>query len=427
MGLFSKDKNNNIYDYLDKEVDKAEIKAICSNSVNEIKFMKLALYIVSTYIASAISTCEFKVYNKKGPVKDTTYYKLNIAPNPNDTATRLKYMLTKRLVQEGKSLVIQYKNYLFFADSYSYSSESILGYKFDNIKVHKEMLNEEFTRKTSFYFELDDEKVKSILDEVNNKYKKLLSDAMKVYRKAINNKWKLKIDSAKQHDPKFQEEFKEYVEKQLKDFITGDEAVYPELNGYDLSHLDEGETKTDSSDIRNLRKDIFDMVAQAFKMPPSMMYGNVSNLKEVGNQFIAFAVKPIAKMIGEEITRNLFKEDEVLDGCRVEVDMSSINYRDIFDIASGVDKLISSGVANIDETRRMINLPIINSKFSKQYWITKNYSKIEDVMKSESESSSNDNFDKNNSKQDNSNIDNNADNNSEEKSLKGGDIDEEQE
>lgn len=425
MRLFSKDKEDNLYDYLDKEVDKAEIKAICSNEINEIKFMRLALHIVSTYIASAISTCEFKVYDEKGTVKDTNYYKLNVSPNPNETATKLKYQFTKELVQEGKSLVVQHRNNLYFAESFGYANDSIFGYEFDNVTVQSTPLTKKFMRKTSFYFELDDEKVKDFLNDIDAKYKELVSNATKVFKRAINNKWKLKIDAAKQHDPKFQEEFETYVKEQLKDFITGDEGVYPELNGYQLEHLDDGNDKTDSSDIRNLRKDIFDMVAQSFKMPPSMMYGNVSNLKEVVNQFITFAVKPYATMIGEEITRTLFSEDEVLKGKRVQVDISSINYRDIFDIAAGMDKVISTGVANIDETRTLINLPVLNTEFSQQHWITKNYSKIEDVMEGQD-----------NSKQPNNSIvknDNNSDNNSEieadnnsEQELKGGGIDEEQ-
>ena len=53
MGLFTK-RNDTLYDYLDKEVDKAEIKAICANDINDIKFMRLAIHIVSSYIASAI-------------------------------------------------------------------------------------------------------------------------------------------------------------------------------------------------------------------------------------------------------------------------------------------------------------------------------------------------------------------------------------
>ena len=90
MGLFRKDREENLHDYLDRTVDRAEIKAICSNTLNEIKFMNLALEIASTYIASAISTCEFKVHDKDKLTKDTIYYRLNYSPNPNDTATDRK-------------------------------------------------------------------------------------------------------------------------------------------------------------------------------------------------------------------------------------------------------------------------------------------------------------------------------------------------
>lgn len=430
MGLFTK-RNDTLYDYLDKEVDKAEIKAICANDVNEIKFMQLAIHIVSSYIASAISTCEFKVYDKKGIVKDTTYYKLNVAPNPNDTATRLKYNMVKRLIHDGEALVVQYKNNLYFAESFGIPNKSITGYEFDNVMIQETTLDKKFNRKTSFYFKLDDEKIKSFLTEIDEKYKSLVSCASKAYKKALNNKWKLKIDSVKQHDPQFQEEFDTYVKEQLKEFLESDSAVYPELNGYQLEHLDDGTAdKTDSSDIRNIRKDIFDMVAQAFKMPPSMMYGNISNLKEVVNQFIAFAVKPFASLIGEEITRNLFTEDEILTkNKRVIVDISTINYRDIFDVATGLDKLISDGVANIDEVRPLVNLPVIGTEFSQQYWMTKNYTKIEDMMKEQEPTKKDSIVKTDNSNLDNNNNDNsneNVDNNDEQGELKGGDIDEEQ-
>lgn len=414
MRLFNR-IDDNLYDYLDKEVDKAEIKAICANEINGIAFMKLAINIVSTYIASAISTCEFKVYNKDGPVKDINYYKLNIAPNPNETATRLKYQAVKELVQEGSSLVVQYKNNLYFAETFSISDRNIMGYKFGGVSIQETPLDKEFTRKNSFYFELDDEEIKNLLMSIDDKYTNLISKAIKVYNKAISNKWKVKIDAMKQHDPEFEEEFNTFVTEQLKDFITSDEAVYPELNGYLLEHIDEGDTKTDSSDIRNIRKDVFEMVAQAFKMPPSMMYGNVTNLKEVVNQFIAFAIKPFATMIGEEITRNLFSETEILEGSHVEVDISSISYRDIFDVADKLDKLIYSGTTDIDEARKLVSMPELNTDWAKQHWMTKNNDKIENVMKQESTTPSSDNSSTNESSN-NSNNDN----------LKGGDVGEEQ-
>ena len=182
MRLFNR-KNDSIYDYLDREVDKADIKAVCSNEINEIKFLNLALYIVSTYISSAISSCEFKVYNKGKESKDTIYYKLNVSPNPNDTSTRLKYNFVKQLVQEGETLVVNYKNNLYFADSYSRIDKPITGHEFESVSILNESLfNKKFTRRTSFYFEFDNEKVKDILNTINERYKDLVSCATKAYK-----------------------------------------------------------------------------------------------------------------------------------------------------------------------------------------------------------------------------------------------------
>lgn len=381
MKIFNK-KREKFTDFLENKVDNANIKNELYNEINEIKFLELAFYIVTTYISSAIANCEFKVYEHGEEVKNIIYYKLNISPNPNDTGTKLKYNLTKKLIQDGESLVINYQNNLYFANLFTRIENPINGHEFENVSVLTESINKRFNRKTSFYFEFDNEKAKDILKEIDVKYNDLLIAATNLYKKSLNSKWKVKIETSKQYEAQFENEFNDYVTKQLKNFLSGDSGVYPELNGYSLEKLEDGDHKTDSNDIRELRKDIFDMVAQAYKMPVSMMYGNMSNLKEVVNQFIAFAVKPYSKLIGEEMTRTLYKQEDILNGSRIEVDISSINYRDIFDIAAGVDKLISSGVSNIDETRKMINLPTINSDFSTQYWMTKNYAKIDDVMDS---------------------------------------------
>lgn len=412
MRIFKRIENS-LFNYLDKEIDKAQIKAICKDDLNEIAYMKLAINIAASYIASAISTCTFNVYNSDGIVRDINYYKLNIAPNPNETAARLKYQMVKELVTEGSALVVQYKNNLYFAESYGFADDSILGYKFDGVTIQGQSIDKVFNRKTSFYFVLDDERAKELLNSIDDKYKTLISRAIKKYKNSINNKWRMKIDAMKQNDPGFEKEYEEFVTAQVRDFITSDEAVYPEMNGYQLEHIDTGKNDIDSSDIRNIRKDIFDMVSQTFKIPVSMMYGNVTNLKEVVNQFITFSVIPYTKTIAQEMTRVFFSEADILNGYRIEIDTSSINYRDIFDIADGIDKLISDGVACIDEVRKLINLPVLNTDFSKKHWMTKNYSKIENRMNEIEE-----NAKKNTS-------DNISDNNSDNK-LKGGDVDEEQ-
>lgn len=398
-------EKSQLFGYISKNVSEADIVKENEDSINTIKYMKLALQIVSSYISTALASCEFKVFEKNIPVKDITYYRLNISPNPNETGTKLKHRFVKKIIDDGEALIILHKNYLYLADSFNCCKESMLGNEYDSVQINDETLQKKFNQRTSFYLQFGDENIKSILNEIDAQYSKIIDTAMKLYYKSLSNKWKIKIDSMKQNDPKFQEEFENYVKNQLEKFIKTNDNVYPELNGYSLEKFNEGNTQTDTSDIRNLRKDIFDMVALAYKMPPSMMYGNISNLKEVVNQFITFSIKPYATLIGEEFTRKLFSQDEILNGNSVQVDISTINYKDIFDVANGIEKLVSNAVANIDEVRPLINLPPLNTEYSKQYWLTKNYEKIEDAMNRQS-SEENSNKNTNNS------------------SLKGGGIDE---
>lgn len=61
-------------------------------------------------------------------------------------------------------------------------------------------------------------------------------------------------------------------------------ATYVEYAGEELTEESVKSPKT-SDDFVNIRKDIFEMVGQAFKIPMSMMMGNITNLKEVCDVF----------------------------------------------------------------------------------------------------------------------------------------------
>ena len=53
---------------------------------------------------------------------------------------------------------------------------------------------------------------------------------------------------------------------------------------------------------------------------------------------------------------------------------------DIFDIATPIDKLISSGAFTINDILRIIGAPEIEEEWANQHFMTKNYSKIQDIL-----------------------------------------------
>jgi HK97 family phage portal protein len=190
------------------------------------------------------------------------------------------------------------------------------------------------------------------------------------------------LDQYTAGDPEFKKVFETVIKNQLKSFIENDNAVYPQFRGQDLQEFASGNAK-DTSDIIAMRKEVFEVVAQALKIPQSMMNGNITNMNEIVKVYLSICIDPLADMIGEEISRKYYSFDEWKAGSYVKVDTSCINHIDIFEAAESADKAIASGLTNIDEMRDRIGWEQLGTEFSTVHWMTKNYALIEDVLNQE--------------------------------------------
>lgn len=370
-----------IYDYLGKKVSKSQIQAIYDNAEIEYSLKKLALYIAISYIANAITKCEFKVYKNNKEVKDETYYALNVSPNINENSSQFWNKVINYLYTKGEALIVSVNGELFCADSYSVDERPIKGNIYSGVSVNTFQFNKKFYAKDVFYLRLDLENVTKLFDDVYEKYGKMMAYALKSYTRSNSKKYKLIIKNLKAGDKKFQKEFEEVIKKQLENFIKNDNAVYPQFEGYNLEEFGTNIQTKDSSDVIALKKDTLETVANTLKIPISMMYGNMNNVTEVVNQFLTFAVDPVTDMIEEELTRKTNTFEEWQKGNHIEVDTTCINHIDILNVAEKVDKLISSGTCDIDEVREKVGMNPLNTEFSKTHWITKNYSTSEEALK----------------------------------------------
>lgn len=135
-----------------------------------------------------------------------------------------------------------------------------------------------------------------------------------------------------------------------------------------------------SDDLIKIRKDAFELVASIYKIPQSMLFGNMTNLDEITRVFLTFTVKPLAKQISEELTAKLFDPIEWLRRCEIVVDTSRIKYIDIFDSAASVQQLLGAGYS-MDELRDYLNQPTIGTEDSQQHLITRNFGPIDEVLR----------------------------------------------
>lgn len=369
------------FNFLSKKPTDEEIEAIFQHFTEKAAFKQLAVYIATSYIANALSGCEIKVIREGKEVdNDLLYYRLNVSPNPNQSGAQLMNALVTRLCLETDALVVPHKSdMLYLADSFSTDPHPLKDDVFRGVSVEGKQVAKSYKAGDAYYFKLEDRKVHGIINSLYEDYSKLLSAAITGFVQGHGRKYKLKLDNVKVGDKDFAEKYENVVKKQLEQFLTSENAVYPEYAGYSLEEL-KHEADGSSNDILAMRKEVFDLVAQAYKIPTSMMYGNTNNTNDVLNQFLTFAVDPIAVMMGDELTRKSFTFDEWAKGSRVIVDTKCINHVDIFNVADKVDKLISSGVFSIDAVLSALGYQPLNTEFSQAHYITKNYELAEDAM-----------------------------------------------
>ena len=370
----------NLFSFLEKKIDVAEVSPVTQKILEQYAFKALGLHIAISYIANTISKCEVKVYQNGKEVKDKLYYKLNISPNPNQNGSQFFNKIIEDYFYKGRALVVPYGENIYTVDSFDIDDTDYLkGNEYYNLRIHNQTLEKRYSAKDIFHFELDNINVKHLVDGLYAIYSEVIGQAVSTYKRSNGSKYKLKLEQYKAGDKLFEKHYNEVLAEQLSTFIKNDNAVYPEFKGTELQEFAQ-KTVKDVSDVVNMRKEIFEVIAQAFKIPLSMMLGNITNMNEIVKVYLSICIDPLADMMSEEFTRKYFTMQEWQEGCKIVLDTSCINNVDILEVAEKVDKAVSSGAVTIDELRERLGRETLDTEFSTAHFMTKNYALAEDLL-----------------------------------------------
>lgn len=371
------------FDFLGRKLSDTEVVSLNQKLTDQVIFKEIALHIGISYIANTLSKCEFKVYKNGKEEKDPLYYRLNISPNPNQSSSQFINQFVEHYYYDGHALLFKHNNFIYCADNFDVDDDNPLKENvFFNLTFRNHQLTQKYRSKDVFYMKLDDKNVKKLIDVLYLQYGEVISQALAVYKRTNGAKYKLLLENYRAGEKSFNELYKNVIQKQLKTFIENDNSVYPQYKGTDLQEFS-ARIKKDTSDIIAMRKEIFEIVSQALKIPLSMMYGNITSMDEIVKVYLSFCIDPLADMIGEELTRKYFTYEDWLSGSCVKVDTSSIKHIDILEAADKVDKLLGCGVGNIDELRSCIGWEPLGTDFSTSYFMSKNYTLAKNILTEE--------------------------------------------
>jgi HK97 family phage portal protein len=353
------------------------------SAMYEVYLRELAFWTCVNKIANAISKCEFKTYIKKKEIKGQEYYLWNYEPNQNQNATSFMNKLIGKLYRNNECLVVEVNNHIYVADSYSKEVLALKEYRFSGITFDGYELSETREMSEVMFFELNSENMRNLTNGMYETYSKLLIYAQDAYKKSRGKKGILNIGAIAQESENFDETFQELMSTHFKNFFESDSAVLPLFDGYEYQDISEsGKTYSTEStrDIKSLADDIFEFTARAFSFPPSLAKGDVQDTGKAIDELLTFVIDPLIKMLQQEINRKRNGYTGFKAGNYVKIETLAVKHIDIFDIATPVDKLISSGAFTINDILEVLGKPRIEEDWANQHFMTKNYSKIQDLL-----------------------------------------------
>lgn len=382
MGFLSKilhqDKEGNLIDIL------------VLNQTAKLSIKKNAIEHAIDLIARTVSKCEFEYYqyNSKSKKlektkKNDTYYKLNIKPNDNELSTTFTYNTVSKLLKEEEALIVSINKKLYLANSFDYSKNILSEKTFYNIKLtdndnNSLILDKKFKSHECIYLSLGLSEIKQCLEDYYTDIGKLISIQDKRYINANINKWKLNVPGTqpKMLDPKTNQpiSYDEYKKKITDGLLDEEDAIVMLSNDFGLDKLNNGE-KHSSEDLIRLQEKWEKEVAMAFNIPLDVFYGSKTDKSTGTNDFITFAVLPVTSILEDGYNGSLIKKEAFLNGNMIRINKLNIKHFDIFDCATSIDKLISSGFSH-DENRYFLGIPETGEQWAQEHHITKNYENV---------------------------------------------------
>ena len=368
------------------------------NAAYELYIRELAFWTCVNKIANAVSKCEFKTYYHNKESKGKEYYLWNYEPNQNQNAAGFIYKLIAQLYRKNECLVVEINHRMYVAESYIKEVYALRDHKFSGISFDGYTLQETLDMSDVMFFELNSTDMRKLMNGMYDSYSKLITYAQNAYQKSRGHKGILNIAGVAQEQDNFNETFEELMSTHFKNFFGKDNAVLPLFDGYNYQDISQN-AKTYSTestrDIKALADDIFEFTARAFSFPPSLAKGDVQDTTKATDELLTFAVDPLVKMIQQEINRKRNGKDGLKQGNYLKIDTLAVKHVDIFDIATPIDKLISSGAFTINDILQAIGKPKIDETWADQHFMTKNYSEIGAILKGITEENGGENSENN--------------------------------
>ena len=367
--------------FQDRNKEIQTLAEVISLDMAKVNLSKLAIEKAMLMIAKAIAKSDILIQtdNKE---KRKEEYRLNIQPNDHECGTVFWTEVVKELLTTTEVVIIPLGGKYYRASSWQ-TTDSVLtertyrditltcaGYDYSTYKS--------FRSSEVIHLRYDNARIRLYLQNVVGQYDKTLEAVNTMMRLSSQPRFKLKTGDNQVFAEELDDGTKrrttrsKYLEK-IKRLLESDELlVFPESTGVTLESM-QITTNVKAEELAKMALQINNEVANAFDIPEAVFNGNITEKSDATNEFITYAVSPIAEVINDTLTAyKIGINDYCKEKEKVMVWLARFKHVDVVDSAVNLDKLRGIGF-NYDEIREMVGYPLLNTEFSQARALTKNY------------------------------------------------------
>ena len=345
---------------------------------------KMSIDSVLNFVGRIMSTAKFKVIDTDGKKHKEWEYTLNVRPNLDMSATLFWQRLFYKLLFDNEVLVIFTEDdQLLIADGFMRNKYAVFEDTFESVSVKDYVFKKKFNMSDVIYLEYSNNELQNITKELFNDYNELFGRMLEISMR--NNQIRATVSlegtgTASEEtgaDGKTRlERVNGLVNRAFDSFRTSSVAIIPKLKGFEY---EEHTNKTNNSnqsieELTKLKKSLIDDVARLIGVPVALIHGEMADLGFNVESCKKFCINPLIKKLEDELNAKIFTKLEFISGARVKV--QGVLPRDPVELATQIDKLVSSSTFFIDEVREEFEYEELPEGQGKNLVRTKNYEEV---------------------------------------------------
>lgn len=373
-----------MFDFLfqDRNKEIQSLAEIIAIDMEKLNLSKLAIEKAIMMIAKAIAKSDILIQTESKE-KNKKEYRLNVQPNDHECGTVFWTEVVKQLLTEQEALIIPLNDKYYRATSWSHTNEVTLKRTYKDVMLS--CGGENFTNSSTFqsdeviHLRYDNSRIRLYLQNVVGQFDKTVDSINAMMQLSSQPRFKLKLRTnalsfrEKQADGTDKVMTKDQYVLKIKKLLTSDALeVLTEQENASVEQL-QINTAVKAEELTKMALQINNEVANAFDIPEAVFNGNITEKSDATNEFITYAVSPVAEVINDTLTAYVVGEDDYCSkNEKVMVWLARFKHVDVVDSAVNLDKLRGIGF-HLDEIREMVGYPLLNTKFSTKRALTKNY------------------------------------------------------